>query len=203
MVCAYARGLPAEPVYSRENTDLPAADVEQPNLNLEAGSFLLRRADHQPVGAQLAPPIERHVGHRAGDRNRAVGIARDHVELALEIQVVPEHLADGLRRRLRLGVSRQRKEIGHRVMRRRAGAGRDDQLHLVLLRRRRRRWLGRRVLGRQQRRAQGGHRSQQCEMSSQHQRSYRKMRWTVRAFSVNCGGSGGSCRVTSSARCAV
>ena len=131
IVCAKNRGLLAGPLYSRANTDCRDAHVEQPHLDPQAVGGLLHRADDEAVGAELAPAIERHVVERARRRDRRVGVARNQVELALEVQIVPEHLADRLRSRRCLGVGRERDEVGHRVLRRRARLAGDAQFDLA------------------------------------------------------------------------
>ena len=118
-------------------------DLDQPHLHAHAVADLLHRADHEAVGVQLAPAGERHVGERRGPRNGGVGVARNQQELALEVQVVPQHLADRLRDRRRLGVGRERDEIGYGEPRRRGpfAADRDADLGGLLRRRLLRRLL--------------------------------------------------------------
>ena len=85
----------------------------------------LHRADDEAVGVQLAPAVERDVAERGGLGNRAVDVARDERELALEVEVVPQHLADRLRGGDRFGVGRQRDEVGNREPRRDAAFAAD------------------------------------------------------------------------------
>jgi len=97
MVCAYSRLFATDPVYSREN-DARAAHVEEPHFDADAEIRLLHRPDDDTVGVQLTPPVERDVRKRGGRRDGGVDIARDQRKLPLEVQVVPQDAADGVRR---------------------------------------------------------------------------------------------------------
>ena len=124
----------------------------------------------QPVHAQLAPAIEGHVAHRPRRRDRRVGVARDHVELALEVQIVPEHFGDRLRDGRRVRVGRERDEVGHGDVGQAAGPALDRQLEVLRLLLRRR-LLRRLLLRRERERRAAGHQERDGEEgSSGHQR---------------------------------
>src|SRR5262245_4093354 len=137
---------------------LPVPHVEEPDLDFESGSSFLDRADDEAVGVQLAPAIERDVGQRCRRRNRRVDIARNQTELALEIQVVEEHLADRFRNRHRFRVLGERNEFGNGKSRRSTTFTRNRRGELRGLLRllwRRLLLLRRRLLGERGRRASG------------------------------------------------
>ncbi len=140
--------------------DLARAYVEQAHLDLERVAGAPHRAFDDAVGAELAPAI---VGDRVGRRNRldrAVGVARNHVELALERQVVPQHLRDQLGGIGRFLVGGERDEIGDSVVRRGAGLtpnGRPDADFRCW--RRRLLWLRRRLRRENRHGAEAGRRS--------------------------------------------
>ncbi len=96
-----ARVLRRAAVFLRERR--PAGHhLDQPDLHDEVVAVLADGADDQAVGAKLLPPVERQFGDRRRLRNAPVRVARDQIELALEVQVVPQDLshrlcgADGL-----------------------------------------------------------------------------------------------------------
>jgi hypothetical protein len=107
-----------------------------------------RQSGRGRIGAQLAPGGERHLLDGAGLRNAPVGVARDQIELAFEVQVVPQDLSDsscGL-----CCVRSQCDQVGHRQSRRGAAIALDDQFDLSrTLARGRRRWRNR-LLGQSQ-----------------------------------------------------
>ena len=74
----------------------------QAHLHSHGGTRLCDGADDQAVGTKLAPPIEGLFTDRRRDRDRLISVARNHVELALVVEVVPQHLADRSRNLLRL-----------------------------------------------------------------------------------------------------
>ena len=134
-------------VFLRERRGL-AGDVVQPHLDDDAGPRLAHRADDQALGAELAPAIERHGVDRRRHRDRGVGVARHHVELALEVEVGPQHLADRGGDRLALGIGRRGEEVGHgelRLAAADAGDRADAFARLLLSGRRRGRLLRRRA----------------------------------------------------------
>ena len=94
---------------------LPRPHVIQPHLDADAG--------RRPSARCRSPRRRRRA--RASDRTarcrstpaagmRLVGVARNHVELALVVQVVPQHLARSPAPRPGSRVGRQRQQIGHR-----------------------------------------------------------------------------------------
>ena len=93
-----ARGLLAAAVYSLAHTLRCVVDVEQARLDGQARRVLPHRADQHDVGAEFLPLRERHRLHRCGRRDRRIAGPRNQVVLALESQVVPEHLADRVAR---------------------------------------------------------------------------------------------------------
>ena len=108
-----AAGSPPSRCTRGRTSDCASAHVIQAQLHANAGRHLLHGADHHAVGAELAPAIVRHRVDRRRRRNALVGVARNHVELALEIQIVPQHLADDARRLGRFAIVRKRQQIGH------------------------------------------------------------------------------------------
>ena len=64
------------------------AHVEQAHLDLKGVAGALDRTLDDTVGAELAPAIERDGLGRRRLLDGAVGVARNHVELALERQIV-------------------------------------------------------------------------------------------------------------------
>ena len=76
---------------------LARAHVHQANLHGRLAARLLDRSEDDGVGTKLAPRGERDIVWALGCRDRGVRIARDHVELALEVEVVPQDLADRFR----------------------------------------------------------------------------------------------------------
>ena len=122
-------------VFTREHR-LPADDVEQAHLDLQARALLLHRADHQAVGAQLAPAIEGHVGHRAAPREwrrrcragscrtRARSPGRPTAPGAMVAAAALVSLSPDSARK-----------SGTAYFGGAPGAAADDQLHLALLRR--------------------------------------------------------------------
>ena len=138
------RMLRALPVYSLAIADVPLATLISRNCTVTPVGGLpdaCRRA-RRP---RPAPSSDRAAPDRStcGCGIVAIGVARDHVELFFELQIVPQDLADRLRGGLGLGVAGQRDERRHRDLRRQAGiAGADSHPDLALLlalRRRRRR----------------------------------------------------------------
>ncbi len=125
---------------------LTGAHVEHPRIHLESVAGFFHGADDEAVGVQLAPAVERDISERRGRGNAGIDVARDERELALEHQVVEQHLTDLLRHRDRFGVFRQRDEIGHRDARRLAAFAADRRDHVGGLRRRLRRLLWRWLL---------------------------------------------------------
>ena len=128
-----------------------ARDVDQPHADQDALGCLGDAADQHGVGVQLLPAVQGHLVERGRLRDRPVRIPRNHVVLLLELQIVPDHVADDLRRRLRLRIVGQRDERRNRELRRQAGIApvANDQAHVALPGRRRR---GRRLLRRQRNR---------------------------------------------------
>ena len=125
-VCAYSRGLPAQ---------APAVLLRQRGL----AAWRRRSAAPGPATplalfctvptiTPSAPSCFQRSSGNLIDRRpggmRPVGVARNQVELPLEVQVVPQHLADGLRGGDGLRVVRQRDEVRHGVLRRQTRAGR-------------------------------------------------------------------------------
>ena len=73
--------------------DAAAAHAEQAHFHLKRIARPSHRSLDDGVGAKLAPAIE---GDRIGCRrllDGLVGVARNHVELALEREIVPQHFA--------------------------------------------------------------------------------------------------------------
>ena len=149
----------------------------------------------------------------SGGRNRLVRVARNHVELALEVHVVPQHLADHPRCLLNFLVGREGDEVWHGQARRRPGLARDahfDAGGLLRCRRRRGRLLLRgersgRQADCQRRPEQMARQRTPCEVSR-----VMPMILTVcnpcrgarsAARPCNAAGSGGNCRVSASDRC--
>ena len=97
-----------------------ARHVDQPHADQDPLGGLGDAADQQGVGVELLPTVQRHLVERGRLRDRTVRIPRNHVVLLLELQIVPDHLADDLRRRLRLRIVGQRNERRHRELRRQA-----------------------------------------------------------------------------------
>ena len=139
-VGAGSRVLQRDPVVELSERHLARAHVEQPHLHPERVPVPLHRADDHAVGAELAPAIEGNVGGRLRLRNRAIRVARNQIELALEGEVVPQHFTEHLGGGDRFGVRRQRDEIGHGVVQRRADVAGDRQVDIRLAGRRRRWW---------------------------------------------------------------
>ena len=98
----------------------PDATLNSRNCTVDAGGRLPDAAHQDAVRSQLLPAIQRHLIDRCGLRNRPIGVARDHVELPFELEIVPQNLADHLGRGLGLGVAGQRNEGRHRNLRRQA-----------------------------------------------------------------------------------
>ena len=76
---------------------LPRTHIEEAHLHANrVGIGLLHGAEDDGVGAELAPRGKRNLfgGARGGDRG--VRVPRNHIELALEVEVVPQHLAESL-----------------------------------------------------------------------------------------------------------
>jgi hypothetical protein len=141
------------------NTDCRDRTLKRPHLHAHRVRVgFLHGSEDDGIGAQLAPRVERDLFRRARDRNGRVRVARNHVELALEVQVIPQHLTERFRGIRHVG--RERYEIGHRVPRRRAGFAADDQLNLRRLLRRRRRRCLRHLGGHDDDRARGHERAQ-------------------------------------------
>ena len=92
---------------------LPCANKEEPRLNADPRASALDGTDDDAVGIQLPPAVKRHIGHRSGRRDRGVRVARDQRELALEVQIVPQHLRDRLRGIDGLGVFGEGDEVWH------------------------------------------------------------------------------------------
>ena len=113
MVCAKTRGLAAVPLYSFENAAAWPATLNSRTWTVTPVPVLRTAPITSAVGAELAPAIERHGVDRRRHRDRRVGVARNHVELALEVEVVPQHLADRRGDRLALGIGRRGEEVGH------------------------------------------------------------------------------------------
>ena len=122
-----------------------AAEVDAARAILESARDALARegvaAPRVSLGAMIEVPAAA----------LTVDILAGHVELTLEVEIVPENLPEGLGGGLRLGVLRQRDEIRHRILRRRARVeGVDREADLALLLRGRRllplRRRGRRIL---------------------------------------------------------
>ena len=163
-------------------------------------------AAHDPVDAQLAPPVEGQIRERPGAGDGVVDVARHHPELALELEIAPQHLGDracGLRDLL---VAADRQAIGNGERRLRADAVADDQVDLRLL-------AGRRL---QRRRRAGLHQHEHActECHTQDRKSperksiwdhrrYSNVRRTVRLGSVKAEGSPGSWFVNRMARWAL
>ncbi len=110
--------------------------VHQMHLHGDPGGGPAHGADHETICAKLFPLIERHLIDRRRSRNRPVRVARDEIELPLEIQIVPQHLADRLRGGNGFRVGAQGNEVGHRVFRWKSGRAVDRQDNLVGLPRR-------------------------------------------------------------------
>ena len=106
---------------------LTRAHVDEPDLHDGLAPRLLHGTKDNSVGAELAPGGKRHVVRTSGGRNRRVGVTRDHVELVLEVEVVPQHFTDRFCGFCSLG--RERDEIGHGETRRRAGVTGDHDCH--------------------------------------------------------------------------
>src|SRR5207247_3579821 len=68
----------------------PRPDVHELRPHDEPAARPLHIADDDTVRAELLPAIDRELVDRRGARHRRRGVLRDHVELALEVQVVPE-----------------------------------------------------------------------------------------------------------------
>src|SRR6185503_7664172 len=79
-------------------------------------------------------------------------VARDHVELPFEVQVLPQHLPDGLRGLEGLRIVGQGDEVRHGVLRRQPRRAENRQHNLVRLTRRRLRG----ILGTQRQGGAGG-----------------------------------------------
>src|SRR5207249_3593330 len=157
--------------------------------------------DDDTVRAELLPAIDRELVDRRGARHRRRGVLRDHVELALEVQVVPKHVAYCLRRRAGLRVRRDGNEPGNRDFRRKSARAGDGDRDLGLLRWRSGRRLGRRLLGRRLLRTQRNRAGQSTRKQDRFcHRLYWKTRWMVKWSSVNAAGRGGSRLVSVIAR---
>ncbi len=111
---------------------LPGADVEQPHFDVERGAGALNGADDDAVRAQFAPAVVGDVVRRLGRRDGAVGVARNHVELALEGEIVPQDFAHQLRRGSRLCVGCQGNEVRHGIVQRRIGFAGDHDIDFGL-----------------------------------------------------------------------
>ena len=108
----HARVGRAARIFLRERGPLPV-DLIEPHLHADLGAVLPHRANHHAIGAQLAPRFVGHGFERRRGRHVRVFLARDHVELALERHVVEQHFTQQLRDLTRLGVGRERNEVGH------------------------------------------------------------------------------------------
>ncbi len=74
--------------------DAAPADVEQPHLDLKRVARAAYGSFHHAIGAQLTPPIEVDRVGRRRLLDGFVGIARNHVVFALEVEIVPQHFGD-------------------------------------------------------------------------------------------------------------
>ena len=109
----------------------PRSDVEQPHLDTHVVAGALHRAEDHRIGAELPPRRERHLLRRPRRRHAAIGVARDHVELALEVEIVPQHLPDGFGN-VR-GVGCEGDEVWNGVTRRRTRIAADHDRHFSWL----------------------------------------------------------------------
>jgi hypothetical protein len=132
---------------------LTGTHVDQPELHPHGAAVPAHRADDHAVGVELFPAIERHLIERGRRRDRFIGVPADQVELALVVQIVPENLADRLRRGDRFRVVGQGDELGDGQLRRQArpSLDADDQFALGRRRPRRRRPRRRLLRGKRQR----------------------------------------------------
>ena len=96
--------------------DAAVADAEEAHDDLKGIAGSPDRALDDPVGAQLAPAVELDRVGRRCLLDRPIGVARNHVELALEREIVPQNLRDELGRFDRFLVGRQRDEIRNGVV---------------------------------------------------------------------------------------
>ena len=183
-----------------------APDAEQAHFHLKRIAGTSNRSLDDRVGAKLAPAIERNRVGRGDLFDGLVRVARNHVELALEREIVPEHLGDDPRSLGRFLVRRQRDEIGDGVMQGRADVpgDRDADFRLAWRWSRLLRW--RRGLRRDHGKSADVSRSDKKMLTRILHGSVlyfvrtRNSRCTVKCGSGNAAGSGASIRVLTRAR---
>jgi len=131
-VRAGARICHADAVVLFAQGQLTGADVEEPELDVKRITGPLYRCEHHSVGIQLAPTWEGNVGRGLRLRDGSVRVARNQIELALERQVIEEHLSHQLGGRYGLCVLRQRHKIRHRIVKGSADVAADFDIDVRL-----------------------------------------------------------------------
>jgi hypothetical protein len=115
---------------------LSGLDLEQAKLNRHAVAGLSHAARKETIDTDLFPAIERNLIQRWWRGNGLVRITAYHVELAFEVEVLPQDLADGLGSRYGFRVTGERDELRHGDPGRQAWRPFDDESNLILLGRR-------------------------------------------------------------------
>ncbi len=111
-------------------------DVDEPKLDDDAFGRFADGADNQPLGVDFLPPLERHLLNGSRPRDRAQDVPRNHVELFLVREIVPQHVGDRLGCAHDLRLFAERYEFGDRHPRRAFRIARaDDDADAARLRR--------------------------------------------------------------------